>query len=92
MTAEVLAGRRGPKVQFEGMRVAVKVEKPDNYDGGKHHDVDTWLFRVQERLNLSNIPQRGHVAYAASVLRGNAAMWWHELCETNNRPNTWEQF
>ena len=19
-------------------------------------------------------------------------MWWRELCETNNRPNTWEQF
>ena len=62
MTAELLVGRRGPEVQFEGMRFAVKVEKPDNYDGGKHRDVDTWLFQVQEHLNLLNIPQRGHVA------------------------------
>ena len=89
MTAELLAGRCRPEVQFEGMRFAVKVEKPDNYDGSKHHDVDTWLFQVQEHLNLSNIPQRGHIAYAASLLRGNAAMWWRELCETNNRLNTW---
>ena len=68
MTAELLARRRRPEVQFEGIRFAMKVEKPDNYDGGKHRDVDTWLFQVQEHLNLSNIPQRGHVAYAASLL------------------------
>ena len=92
LTAELIAGRRGPEIQFEGMRIGVKVEKPDSYDGGKKRDVDTWLFQVQEHLNLTNIPARGHVAYAASLLRGNAAMWWRELCESNNRPNDWNQF
>ena len=61
MTAELMAGRCGPEVQFEGMWFAIKVEKLNNYDGGKHRDVDTWLFQIQELLNLSNIPECGHV-------------------------------
>ena len=56
MTVELMARRHRPEVKFEGMQLAVKVEKPDNYDGGKHRDVDTWLFQVQEHLNLLNIP------------------------------------
>ena len=38
------------------------------------------------------IPVRGHVPYAASLLRGNAALWWRELCQANNRPTTWDDF
>ena len=38
------------------------------------------------------IPVRGHAPYAASLLRGNAALWWRELCEANNRPTTWDDF
>ena len=87
MTAELIARRRGPEVEFQGMRIGVKLEKTDDYDGGKQRDVDTRLFQVQEHLNLMNIPQCGHVAYAASLLRGNATMWWRELCESDNRPN-----
>ena len=25
-------------------------------------------------------------------LRGNAALWWREVCEANRRPTTWEDF
>ena len=50
LTAELLAGRRGPKVQMDGMRIRVKVEKPENYDGSKGRNLDTWLFQVQEHL------------------------------------------
>ena len=75
LTAELLAGRRGPKVQMEGMRIRVKVKKPENYDGSKGRNLDTWLFQVQEHLQLTVIPVRGHVPYAASLLRGNAALW-----------------
>ena len=92
LTAELLAGRRGPEVQVEGMRIGVKVEKPENYDGSKGRDLDTWLFQVQEHLQLTVIPVRGHVPYAASLLRGNAALWWRELCEAHNRPTTWDDF
>ena len=44
LTMELLVGRRGPEVKLEGMHIGVKVEKPENYDGNKGRDVDTWLF------------------------------------------------
>ena len=55
---------------MEGMRIGFKVEKPENYDGSKGRDLDTWLFQVQEHLQLTVIPVRGPVPYAASLLRG----------------------
>ena len=58
---ELLAGRRGPDVQLDGMRIGVKVEKPENYDGSKGRDLDTWLLQVQKHLNITMIPERGHV-------------------------------
>ena len=50
LAAELLAGRRGPEVQMEGMRIRVKLEKPENYNGSKGRDLGTWLFQVQEHL------------------------------------------
>ena len=41
LTVELI-GRRGP--EMEGVRVGVKVERPEYFDGGKTQDVDTWLF------------------------------------------------
>ena len=70
----------------------IKVEKPDTYDGDKAKDFDTWLFQVCKHLALSTVPQRGHVPYAASLLCGNAALWWREACEANHRPVPWEDF
>ena len=84
LTVELLAKRRGPKVQFEGMHIGVKVEKPKNYNGSKGHDVDTLLFEVQEHLDLTVIPKWGHFLYAASLLHGNVALQWRELCERNH--------
>ena len=33
LTTELIAGRRGP--EMEGVRIGVKVERPEYYDGGK---------------------------------------------------------
>ena len=74
------------------MRVSVKAENPENYDGDKVKDLDTWLFPVHEHLELSTVPAGAYVAYAASLIRGNAAMWWREACEAHRRPATWEDF
>ena len=41
MTTELLAGRRGPEVQWEGMRIGVKVEKPETYSSEKTCNLDT---------------------------------------------------
>ena len=51
-----------------------------------------WLFQVREHLELSIVPAGGHVPYTASLLRGNAALWWREVCEANRRPATWDDF
>ena len=83
LTVELLAGRQGPDVQLEGMRIGVKVEKPETYSGEKTRDLDTWLFQFREHLTITTIPARGHVPYVASLLHGNAVLWWHETCEGN---------
>ena len=70
----------------------VKVEKPEQYDGDKVKDLDTWLFQVREHLELSTVPTRGHVPYAASLLHSNVALWWREAYEANCRPATWDDF
>ena len=90
LTAELLAGRQGPQVQLDGMRLSVNVKKLENYDGDKVKDLDTWLFQVREHLELSTVPAGAYVAYAASLLRGNATMWWREACEAHSRPAMWE--
>ena len=92
LTAELMAARPGPPVQFQGMRYGVKVEKPATYEGDKTEDLDTWLFQVREHLELATIPEDARVAYAASLLRGNAALWWREACEANRRPGDWDAF
>ena len=72
LTAELIAGRRGP--EMEGVRIGVKVERPEYFDGGKAQDVDTWLFQVREHLDITVIPERGRVPYAASVFCDNATL------------------
>ena len=47
---------------------------------------------MREHLDLATIPAAGHVAYAASLLRGNAALWWREACEAHRHPTTWDDF
>ena len=74
------------------MQMGVKVEKPEAYDGDKSCNLDTWLFQVRKHLNLTIIPERGHIPYVVSLLCGNAVLWWHEMCEGNCRPATWDEF
>ena len=68
MMVELMAGRRGPEIQLEVMHIGVNVEKPENYDGSKQNNLDTWLFQAQEHLNLIVILEKGHVPYAVLVL------------------------
>ena len=47
---------------------------------------------MREHLDITVIPERGQVPYAASVFRGNAALGWRKICEDNNRPGNWNDF
>ena len=90
MTAEMVAAR-GPQGQGE-RRFGVKLERPDYFEGGKLQDVDTWLFQVREHLTMTTMPEPAQVPYAASLFRGNAALWWRERCEDALRPANWHEF
>ena len=79
-----------PAANIGGMNLGVKLERPEAFEGAKHQDVDTWLFQVGEHLWMLNIPVPSQVAYAASLLRGNAAMWWRERCKAGVRPADWD--
>ena len=70
----------------------VKMEKPDSFNGSKEKDVDTWLFTMDEYMTLLHFNAESFVQYASSFLRGNAALWWREVCENDMRPETWEDF
>ena len=39
---------------------------------------------------MTRLPEPTHVAYAASLFRGNAALWWRERCEQGLRPADWD--
>ena len=90
LTVELITAR-GPGGQG-GQPFGIKMERPDYFEGGKHQDVDTWVFQVQEHLNMTRLPTATHVSYAASLFRGNAALWWRELCQEGNRPANWNEF
>ena len=90
LTAELITAW-GPGGQG-GQPLGIKMERPDYFEGGKHQDVDTWVFQVQEHLNMTRLPTPTHVSYAASLFRGNAALWWRELCEQGQRSATWNEF
>ena len=49
-------------------------------------------FKCANIWSCRLVPARGHIPYAASLLRGNAALWWREVCEANRRPTMWEDF
>ena len=90
LTAELITAR-GPG-GHGGQPFGIKMERPDYFEGGRHQDVDTWVFQVQEHLNMTRLPTPTHVSYAASLFRGNAALWWRELCEQGLRSATWNEF
>ena len=90
LTAELIASRRGPEMQ--NVPLGIKMERPDYFEGNKLQDVDTWLFQVQEHLTITRLPEASHIPYAASLFRGNAALWWREVCQNAQRPGNWNAF
>ena len=61
LTAKLTVGRRGLEAQMENVHIGVKMERLNYFNGSKDQDVDTWLFQVCEHLDITVIPQCGHV-------------------------------
>ena len=77
---------------MQNVPLGIKMERPDYFEGNKLQDVDTWLFQVQEHLTITRLPEASHIPYAASLFRGNAALWWREVCQNAQRPGNWNVF
>jgi hypothetical protein len=71
------------QVQVEASRARelttakLKLSKLETYSGSsKQDDVSQWLFSMRQYLQLSGANSCDGIIYAASYLRGAAAIWW----------------
>lgn len=69
-----------------------KPPKPDQFlgtDDAKR--VRQWVFQVENYFNVTAEPEARRVAYATTLLRKNALLWWQSLRQ-EERPTTWAAF
>ena len=80
-------------------KIRLRLKEPDCFYGKHNENVDRWLFIVEQyfRATKESEDQR-KVAYAGSLLRGNAIAWWEMLVlasEASGIPEsacTWAEF
>lgn len=80
--------------------INLKPNKPDTYDGTREYvTVNTWLYTIEQYLSLTqlsspNTPLTDHnkIAFASSYLKGNAAVWWFHIVNSQESPATWGAF
>lgn len=71
---------------------SLKLSKPDIYDGKRDAlTVDTWINQVDTHLNLSthsspqlDLAEETKVQYASTLLKTNAANWYHMQVQAGN--------
>ena len=57
--------------------VTIKPQKPDTFDGQREGlSTDAWLFQLEQYGELTNLDEAVLVQFAATLLQGNAAIWW----------------
>lgn len=60
-------------------RATFKMERPPLFDGSKHAELLTWLFQLERYMEVAKVPEDQWVNYAASLLRGSAALWYRDM-------------
>jgi hypothetical protein len=90
------------QVQVEASRTRelttakLKLSKPETYSGSsKQDDVSQWLFSMRQYLQLSGANSCDGIIYAASYLRGAAAIWWRLRAQNYGAQGgfqNWEEF
>ena len=79
---------------------SLKPSKPVPFEGKRDSlAVETWLYQVDVYLNLLQvanpnmvIDDETRVAFATTLLKGNAANWWFMLVQAGQAPGQWENF
>lgn len=80
--------------------INLRPNKPDAFDGRRDYlTVNTWLFKVQQYLQLSalsganaEITDESRIMFASSYLTSTAASWWYTVIQAGRTPTTWEEF
>jgi Retrotransposon gag protein/Zinc knuckle len=62
----------------------VRPPNPETFSG--QGPAPLWVFQLQQYMEVVRIDERMQVAFAATLLRGNAAQWWRNRCESGSRP------
>lgn len=66
--------------------IKLQLQSPDLFSGKKNEKVSRWLFQVEQYLRAANETREDRmVAYAASLLRKDASIWWEDLCTSSAR-------
>lgn len=69
-----------------------KPPKPDSFFGTDDAKrVRQWVFQVETYFTVTEEPHERRVAYATTLLRKNALLWWQSL-RPEERPVVWEDF
>ena len=79
---------------------SLKPSKPGPFEGTRDSlTVETWLYQVDVYLNLLQVANPNvviddgtRVAFATTLLKGNAANWWFMLVQAGQAPGQWENF
>ena len=67
----------------------VRVQQPEKFDPSKKTDIVVWLYKVNLWFETAQIPEEIKIVQAASLLDGNAFIWWMMLTRNNQQPTTW---
>ncbi len=56
--------------------------------------VEDWLFAVDARYRLGDIPEEKKTWWASNFLKGEALAWWKDICKENPEAHdaNWEEF
>ena len=74
--------------------IGIKPKDHPYFHGRANEDVDTWIAKVGDFLNLTEANSRQQVAYTATLLQEAAADWWVALLweRSGSRPADWAEF
>lgn len=82
----------------EESRRRLRVESPPTFHGNRTGPkVGLWLFHLRQYFETLNMQENVTVAYAATLLRENAMVWWRSHVEQADRKlveriSTWQAF
>ena len=60
-------------------KIDIKPKEPPVFNGRANEDIDTWLAKVGDFIDLTEANERQQVAYMATLLQEAAADWWTAL-------------